>query len=67
MIDLAALLPIALKAGLTILALGLGLVTTIITKRKMPDNPIEQFAEQVIKDQTGVDLDFSSSPDEENK
>lgn len=42
-----------------------GLVSRFVFKKK-PDNFVEEFAEKVIKDQTGVNVDLSpDNPDPE--
>lgn len=41
----------------------IGAVTSIIIKKK--DSPVEQFAEYVIKKETGIDVDFT--PEEQEK
>lgn len=41
-----------------------GLVSRFVFKMK-PDNVIEEFAEKVIKNQTGIDIDLS--PDSNDK
>lgn len=53
----------ALIAGVA--AIG-GVISRVVFKKK-PDNFVEEFAEKVIKDQTGVNVDLSpfSSPDPE--
>lgn len=53
----------ALLAGIA--AVG-GIVSRVVFKKK-PDNKIEEFAEKVIKDQTGVNVDLSpASKDPDN-
>jgi len=44
----------AIIVGISIV---IGAVSTIIIKKK--DNVVEQIAEKVIKDQTGIDIDFT--------
>ena len=52
----------ALIAGVA--AIG-GVVSRVVFKKK-PDNFVEEFAEKVIKDQTGVNVDLSpDTPDPE--
>ncbi len=51
---------IAIIAG----ALIVGLLSQVFIFKK-PDNPVEQLAEEVIKDQTGVTIDLS--PEEPKK
>lgn len=47
-------------------AAAIGITTTYILK-KPHDNPIEEESEQIIKDQTGVDVDLSpSSPEKQD-
>lgn len=55
-----------LKIAIIAAAAAVGLTATYILK-KPHDNPIEEEAEQVIKDQTGVDVDLSpSSPEKKD-
>jgi len=47
-----------IKIGIVTAAIGIGLGTRYVFK--MPaDNSIEEYAEQVIKGQTGYDVDLS--------
>lgn len=47
-----------LKAVITVIALSVGLGSTFIFKM-IKDNPIEQVAEEVIKEETGVTIDLT--------
>lgn len=53
---------IILSALIAIGAGTVGLVSRFVMKKK-PDNPIEQLAEAVIKETTGVDIDLSPDVD----
>ena len=47
-------------------ALCIGLASTWLFKKK-PDNKIEEYAEEVIKKETGLDIDLSpGSPEPKN-
>ncbi len=48
-----------------IVALVIGVGMRFMKKPLPNDNPIEQAAEKVIKDNTGIDIDFS--PEEDTK
>lgn len=52
--SLAAILTVVL----VVLATAIGIGTTKVLKMKN-DNAIEQVAEEVIKDKTGIDVDLS--------
>lgn len=52
----------AIIIGLSIIV---GLGSRFIFKKD--DHPIEELAEQVLKDQTGIDIDFSPLSKEEKK
>lgn len=55
-----------IKIAIVTIAAAIGIGYTWILK-KPHDNPIEEEAEQVIKDQTGVDVDLSpSSPEKQD-
>lgn len=45
------------KIAAVVVAVIVGIATPLIIKKK--DTPIEQAAERVLKDVTGVDVDFS--------
>ncbi len=49
---------ILLKCGIIIGSLILGALSTYLFKMHQ-DNALEQFAESIIKDQSGVDIDIS--------
>lgn len=54
------------KIAIIMVAAAIGITTTYILK-KPHDNPIEEESEQIIKDQTGVDVDLSpSSPEKQD-
>lgn len=54
--DIGSVLKALLVAG----AVAIGLGSTWLLKEK-PDNMIEQLSEEVIKEETGVDIDLSPS------
>ena len=58
---------IAIKAAVVIICAGIGLGATYFGPYKgRPDNPIEEKCEEVIKDETGVDIDLTpGSPETE--
>lgn len=51
-----------LKIVAGVVAAGVGLAATYYFKMK-PDNPIEQAAEMIIKQETGLDIDLSPDAD----
>ena len=62
--DISLLLKIIIVAGACIIGVG----SVFIGKYKgQQDNPIEEKAEEVIKDQTGVDIDLTPSSKEKDK
>ncbi len=56
------LLPVVLKALLVIGAFGSGMVSHYLLKLPK-NNVVEEMAEDVIKDNTGIEVDFSKMPD----
>ena len=46
-------------------SLIVGAITTIIIKKK--DNVVEQIAEQIIENQTGIEIDFTPKEQDELK
>jgi len=50
-----------IKAIMIAIAVTVGIVAPYFLKKN--DTPLEQAAEKIIKDQTGIDIDFS--PEEE--
>lgn len=48
-----------------VVAVAVGVGMRFMKKPLPNDNPIEQLAEKVIKDKTGIEIDFS--PEQENK
>ncbi len=55
------------KIAIVVAAAAIGLTATYILK-KPHDNSIEEESEQIIKDQTGVDVELSpSSPEKPDK
>lgn len=61
----------AIAAILSIVIVAISLTVGLVSRRfiKKPDNPIEEIAEEVIKEETGVDIDLSpdSPEDKESK
>ena len=46
-----------IKGILVSIATAIGLMSPVITKQD--DGPIEEVAEEIIKEQTGIDIDFT--------
>lgn len=59
MLELLNSIPLLLKAGLVVISLGVGIVGKLVFKLPK-DSTLEQAAEKSIKDNTGIDIDFSS-------
>lgn len=49
-----------------LLAIAFAVATTFVFKLP-PDNPIEEIAEEVVEEETGINLDFTPSTTEKNK
>ena len=60
-----------LPAVFSVLIVAVSLTVGLVSRRfiKKSDNPIEEIAEEVIKQETGMDIDLSpdSPEDKENK
>lgn len=56
-------LPLIVKICIITGSIMVGLASTLIFKLKK-DNPIEEVAEEIIKDETGADIDLSPSTPE---
>lgn len=56
MIDI---IPLIIKAGMIVLALGTGLTTHFIL-RLPAGNKVEQVAEDVLKEETGIEIKFDN-------
>ena len=57
------MIPGLIKAIIVAVSVIIGVGTTLFFKMK-PDNPVEEVAEVVIKNETGVDVDLTPSTPE---
>jgi hypothetical protein len=65
MIELLSGLPLIIKAVVVAGALSAGLISHYVLLLPKNNN-FEQAAEKLIKDETGIDVDFSSMPSAEH-
>lgn len=59
-------IPLIAKICIVAGSVIVGIASTIIFKLKK-DNPVEEIAEEVIKEKTGMSIDLSPNSPEENK
>lgn len=56
-----------LKAAAVVIALGLGIGIKYISSSQTVDTIVEKAAEEVVKEETGVDVDFTKDTPEIKK